>query len=348
MSAVKPLILTAILLATASTRATAQSLVQANPHLNPPEQPAEAPQIQDDPANPPVKAGRTKGDPLEKVNRRLFKIGIGIDKAVFRPVALNSGKVIPKPLRKGLRNFFRNLMEPLNFVNGLLQLKPKRSLHSFKRFLINSVMGVGGVIDVAHSEGLVYKSNGFGNTLARWGVKPGPYLFLPLVGPTNLRDLLGGAVDANVLPVAVGSPFTKTSYQAVRTVSGVIDQRIENDPAFTALLDGAADPYATFRSVYLQNREAEVRALRGHDDAHSAGSELLEMPLDDPAAPPAEEPSALPEEPKNEPQADQTPAALTGEMPVDQTLTDEAPPDDPAPQSHQAANRPNMAGACHY
>ncbi len=231
---------------------------------------------------------RTQGDPLEKFNRKMFAAHTKLDRLLFRPLS-NGGKLVPRPLRDGVRNFFRNLREPFVLVNDLLQGRFKRAGDSFSRLFINSVLGFGGVFDVAGKDGLRAHSNGLGGTLARWGVGPGPYLFIPLVGPTTLRDLLGGQVEGLVLPLAVGSPFNRLDYGLGKAALIGIDQRIEQDAALKALLSGAVDPYATLRSSFLQNREAEVRELKGKPV--DAGGDILDAPLDDPAA---GEPEAVP------------------------------------------------------
>lgn len=233
---------------------------------------------------------RTKGDPFEGFNRRMFAFNQKFDRAIFGPLALTTGKVIPKPVRSGIRNFLRNLGEPIVFLNDLLQLKPKRALQTLARFTINSTIGVGGLVDVAKSAKLPHRGNSFGNTLAHYGVGPGPYLFLPLVGPTTLRDIGAQQLDRAVLPVAIGSPFNRLDWQLGTGVLAGIDQRITADDDLRALLGGAADPYATLRSVYLQNRKAEIEAIKGK----AAATTMFDDPLDDPAAtpPPAGAPGA--------------------------------------------------------
>lgn len=238
----------------------------------------------------------TPGDPFERTNRGFFKTQSSIDRRFFQPVAKTYQRVVPKPVRSGLRNIIRNLSEPIVFLNDLLQLRPGRALKTLGRFAINSTVGLGGAIDVAQKLDLPYRSNGFGNTLGRWGVGPGPYLYLPLIGPTTLRDLLAGQIDGLTLPVGVGFPFNRLDYQLSRTVVSTIDRRAEADADLKALLAGAADPYATLRSVYLQSREAAI--------ADARGKPLDLAPLDDPlidsAGPgadtgsPADEPAAEP------------------------------------------------------
>lgn len=283
------------------------------------------------PSSSPPPRQHAKGDPLEGFNRDLFSVHTALDKALFRPLALGAGKVVPKPVRSGLNNFLRNLSEPIVLLNDLLQLRFKKAGRTFTRFFVNSTLGIGGLIDLAKKEGVPREPNGFGNTLAKYGVGPGPYLFLPLVGPTNFRDLAGGQADGLVLPLAVGKPFSRIEYIAGRTLILGIEQRRELDREYQALIDGAADPYATFRSVFLQNRAAEVAALRGKSDTLQPGE--LDDPLTDPLADPAPDsptdPAADPAaDPVIDPAADQ-PADAPAEPPL--TLGTVATPADQSP-----------------
>lgn len=233
----------------------------------------------------PKAAHHYPGDSLEGFNRTMFGIQLGLDKSIYRPLAMGYQHILPKPVRSGLRNFFRNLSEPVVFLNDLLQLKPGRAARTLARFAINSTVGLAGLIDVAASKGvnLPHRDNSFGNTLAYYGVHPGSYLFLPLVGPTTLRDFLGGPVDGAVLPVAVGKPFTEWRYKIISTVITGLDLRAQSDPELRALFAGAVDPYATLRSVWLQNRAAEISDLHRHGKKPTPAPEL-EDPLSDPAA----------------------------------------------------------------
>ncbi|MEO6091849.1 MAG: VacJ family lipoprotein [Novosphingobium sp.] len=224
------------------------------------------------------------GDPLEGFNRRMFAVHQGLDKALIRPAALGYRHVVPRPLRTGLRHVFRNLNEPIVFLNYLLQLKPGKAAETLGRFLVNSTLGVGGLVDVAKRDPfrLPHRPNGFGNTLGRYGVGPGPYLFLPLVGPSDLRDFVANQADSLVLPVAVGTPFDRAEYQVPRSVLAGLDQRAESDDELRTLFASAIDPYATLRSVYLQNRASEIAALRGKHGKSEQPPAELDDPLNDP------------------------------------------------------------------
>lgn len=238
----------------------------------------------------PVQAGapnghipHTKGDPLEGFNRAMFSVNHTLDKAIFRPAAMGYKQVVPKPARSGVRNAFSNLTEPVVFLNDVLQLRFGNAFRTFTRFAINTVFGVGGLFDVAKGEGLPHRANGLGNTLARYGVKSGPYLFLPFLGPSSLRDLAGGTVDGLVVPTAVGHPFDRTEYQIGRAAVTGLDMRAEVDSELSTLYDTALDPYATLRSVYTQSRAADIAAITGK--AASGEDDQLEDPLQDPAIP---------------------------------------------------------------
>jgi phospholipid-binding lipoprotein MlaA len=253
---------------------------------------------------------RTKGDPWERFNRGMFRLFQKFDRAVFRPVAMAVGKIIPKPIRAGIRNFLSNLGEPIVFLNDVLQLKPGRAVRTLARFTLNSAVGLGGLADVAKTAKLPHRNNGLGNTLALYGVGPGPYIFLPILGPSTLRDLGGAQADRLVLPLAVGKPFNRFDWQLATGAVAGLDQRIETDEDLRNLLSGAADPYATLRSVYLQSRIAEIAELNGKTTAPAT----FEDPLDDPAAPdsgvPAENaPPADAEPPKTETTPADPPAA---------------------------------------
>lgn len=234
----------------------------------------------------------TPGDPLEKFNRSMFRIHWRLDRAVIRPAAMGYQHAMPKPVRSGIRHFFSNLGEPIIFANFVLQLKPKSAARTAVRFLINSTIGIGGLVDVAKSKAveLPHQPNSFGDTLGFYGVKPGPYLFLPLVGPSDFRDFVAAQADGLALPMVVGKPFDRLEYQVPKAIVTGLDQRAEADAELHALLDDALDPYATLRSVYLQARAGEIAALKG-----KAADVSMPGDLEDPSASGAKSPAASPE-----------------------------------------------------
>ncbi len=210
------------------------------------------------PAPPP-------SDPLQGLNLQSFSVVQSVDDAVTGPVSMAYKNTVPSPIRSGLRNVLSNLQEPIVSLNYLLQLKPGKSLETLGRFAINSTIGVAGLFDVAKKPPfkLPRRTNGFGYTLGYYGVKPGPYLYLPLMGPTTVRDLIGRVVDLSVLPFAVGKPFNKPAFAIPTTVIRLLDERAEGDEAMRELLDDSADPYDTIRTNYLRTRQAEIDALHG-------------------------------------------------------------------------------------
>lgn len=209
------------------------------------------------------RAGHAPGDPLQGINTQSYAIVQSVDEAVTGPVALACKKTIPSPLRSGVRNFLSNLYEPVVALNYLLQLKPGKSAETVGRFAINSTVGAAGLFDVAKKRPfkLPRRMNGFGNTLGYYGVKPGAFLYLPLMGPTTVRDLVGRIPDVSVLPLAVGAPFSDPLFTIPTTAVRLIDERAEADEGMHKLLDGVANPYATVREDYLRTRQAEIDAL---------------------------------------------------------------------------------------
>ena len=265
---------------------------------------------------PVVTHAHTPGDPLEKFNRSMFRIHWKLDRAVIRPAAMGYQHAVPKPVRSGIRHFFSNLGEPIIFANFVLQLKPKSAARTAVRFLINSTIGIGGLVDVAKTKAveLPHQPNSFGDTLGFYGVKPGPYLFLPLIGPSDFRDFVGAQADGLALPMVVGKPFDRLEYQVPKAIVTGLDQRAEADAELHALLDDALDPYATLRSVYLQDRAGEIAALKGKaadvsmpgDLEDPAGSGAKSSPaspeLLDPLADPAAQSSAPPPKASSNPE----------------------------------------------
>ncbi len=205
------------------------------------------------------------GDPVEAVNEATFSAVQSVDTAFVGPVAMTYKSALPNPVRSGVRNFFNNLQEPIVFLNFLLQLKPGKAAETLGRFTVNSTVGVAGLVDIAKKKpfSLPRRPNGLAYTLGYYGVKPGPYLFLPLIGPTTVRDLFGRWVDLLVLPVGVGKPFTDPIYGASALVVRSLDDRAEADERLRKLREGPKDHYKALRDDYLETRQAEIDALRG-------------------------------------------------------------------------------------
>jgi phospholipid-binding lipoprotein MlaA len=224
-------------------------------------------------------------DPYERFNRRIYEQSTGADTRFFLPVAKTYHRLTPGLIGKAIHNFLTNLSEPVIIANDILQARFKAAGHDFLRLTANSLAGIGGLIDVATPAGLPHHDNDFGITLGVWGVPAGPYLFLPLLGPSTVRDAIGRGVDIVADPLNFVRFPGRLTLQYSTTVVGAFDNRIRAQDDMDALLSGAADPYATLRSVYLQSREAQVR---GED----AAPVLPDM--DAPASPPAGQPAPGP------------------------------------------------------
>jgi len=223
-----------------------------------------ADQSADVPADVVVRARGGRGDPLGALNARSFDTVQGVDRALIGPVARAYAKGAPSPLRDGLRNFLFNLREPVVFANYLLQLKPGKAAETAGRFLVNTTAGVAGLFDVARRKPfrLPRRRNSFANTLGFYGVGPGPFFFLPLIGPTTLRDLLGNFADQFIVPVGPVRPLRSQAVAIPVGVLSSLDYRVQLDGALTCLRS-APDPYAATRAFYLARRRAEIDALRG-------------------------------------------------------------------------------------
>ena len=222
------------------------------------------------------------GDPVEAVNEVAFSAVQAVDTEFVGPLAMSYKSAIPNPARSGLRHFFNNLQEPIVFLNFLLQLKPGKAAETLGRFTVNSTIGVAGLIDVAKKKPfhLPRRPNGFAYTMGYYGVKPGPFLFLPIIGPTTVRDLFGRWVDLLVLPITVGKPFTNPIYGASTLVLRSLDERAEADDRLRRLKEGSQDHYKALRDDYLRNRQAEI------DQLHSKRGTPATL---QPAAPPREQ-----------------------------------------------------------
>ena len=206
-------------------------------------------------ASAPGQSSNNPADPFEPFNRKVSAFNDTVDDNVLKPAARGYRKVVPSPARTGINNFFTNLSEPWNFVNSVLQLKPRRSVETLTRFLLNTGMGLGGVLDIASETGIEYHNEDFGQTLGRWGVPPGPYVVLPLFGPSTVRDTAAFPLNRLGDPVnAVGDTGLLIGLSALR----VVDLRSNFLRASRLLEDAALDKYSFTRDAYLQRRRSEV------------------------------------------------------------------------------------------
>ncbi|ADJ27271.1 MlaA family lipoprotein [Nitrosococcus watsonii] len=191
-------------------------------------------------------------DPFEGFNRAIYKFNDAADRYVMKPIAKGYDKVVPTPVDKGITNVFSNLNDLIVGLNGILQGKFQQGLTDFARFLANSTVGIGGLFDVATSGGMVKHDEDFGQTLGVWGFNTGPYLVLPLLGASNIRDGVGLGVDALTWPVSyMGNFGTRLGLAGIRTV----DLRADLLEATDILKEAALDPYVYTREAFLQRRK---------------------------------------------------------------------------------------------
>lgn len=195
------------------------------------------------PANP--------ADPLESMNRSIYSFNEGVDEAIFKPVATAYQNVTPRVARQGVTNFFDNLGDAWSFVNNVLQGQGQGAYNSMVRFSVNSVLGIGGLFDIASEAGIERQKQDFGQTLGRWGMPTGPYLVLPFWGPSTVRDSAGLVVDAFGYPA--------NTMDDVRWRNSLFGLRMVNNRANLLkagdVLDSVAlDKYSLVRDVYLRSR----------------------------------------------------------------------------------------------
>lgn len=221
-------------------------------------------------------------DPFEPVNRTVFGFNNMVDTFIFRPVAVAYRNVVPSPIRMGVTNFLRHLRTPIIFANEVLQGDWEGAEVAATRFFVNTIAGMGGFLDIqGMSKGYEYRHEDFGQTMAVWGVGSGPYLVIPLFGPTTLRDGTGAVVDS------LADPFNQLAnandveeFFIARLLISALDARERNIENIDELKQ-SIDYYAAVRSAYLQQRNALIRD--GRVDPDSDFPSLDELDLDDEA-----------------------------------------------------------------
>jgi phospholipid-binding lipoprotein MlaA len=213
------------------------------------------------PSDPALRAAfEQTNDPLEPLNRRILDVNQFIDTIVLRPVAKAYVTVIPDDGRKAIHNVLDNMKEPTLAFNNLLQGEFTRARISVGRFIVNSTVGFAGAVDAAEMSGLARQKADFGQTLYVWGVPSGPYLILPLLGPSNPRDAIGGGVDSYADPATIlAKNDAIQDLITERFVVGGVDERAKYLDVLDDLQKNAIDYYAQLRSLSQQNRAAELR-----------------------------------------------------------------------------------------
>lgn len=194
-------------------------------------------------------------DPLEPYNRAMSSFNDGVDRAVLKPVANAYVAVTPSLVRQGVTNFFGNLQDGWTFVNSVLQLRPQKAFESITRFSMNTFFGLGGLLDVAGEAGVPKHNEDLGKTLGRWGVPSGPYLVLPILGPSTIRDALTITAETAYDPVSQISPIAARN---TVTVVRLVNSRSKFLRLGNLLDDAALDKYSFTRDAFLAKRNADV------------------------------------------------------------------------------------------
>lgn len=205
-------------------------------------------------ASQPATMTDPERDPWEAYNRKIHAFNMGFDRAIFKPVAKGYDVIMPDAPQRGVRNFFRNLAFPVNFLNSVLQGKMADAFTATGRFMMNSTIGLLGFFDVATKVGIEEVNEDFGQTLAVWGWSDSRYLVMPFFGPYTVRDFLGRGFYGTFHPI---SYVAREDNNYVPMVLDLITLRAELLP-FQKDLDAATDPYVLVRDAWLQNREYKI------------------------------------------------------------------------------------------
>ncbi|MBK8073254.1 MAG: VacJ family lipoprotein [Ramlibacter sp.] len=199
--------------------------------------------------------GANPADPMEPLNRRVNAFNEGLDRIAIKPAAMAYQAVTPRPVRTGVSNFFNNLQDVWSFFNNVLQFKGQAAADSFTRVGVNTFIGLGGLLDVAGEMNIERHTEDFGQTLGRWGVPSGPYLVLPVLGPSTVRDTAALGVDLKGDVLSHAEPVsTRNTLTALR----VLDTRARLLRAGNVLDEAALDKYSFARDAYLQRRRALI------------------------------------------------------------------------------------------
>jgi phospholipid-binding lipoprotein MlaA len=214
------------------------------------------------PTDPAARAEfEATNDPLEPMNREIFDFNLFLDRILIKPVSQGYRTVVPEFGRNAIRHFLNNLGEPVIFANDMMQGEWKAAHDTVGRFLINSTFGIAGTVDIAGQTGLERQSGDFGQTLFSWGIPSGPYLVLPIFGPSDPRDAVGMGVDGVMDPwgYLAGAYGAANSATIGRTAASGVDLRSRNIETLDDLQRNAIDFYAEIRSLYRQHRASELR-----------------------------------------------------------------------------------------
>ncbi|NNE90000.1 MAG: VacJ family lipoprotein [Silicimonas sp.] len=221
------------------------------------------------------KPGEEINDPYESANRVSHAFNKGADAVIFRPASQVYGAIAPQPLRNSISNVADNLDTPRSVVNGILQGDAEAAIKNTFRFLINTTVGVFGLFDPAQDFGIEPNQVGFGDTLAKWGVREGAYVELPLFGPSTERDAVGQFVDVLTNPLGIVTD-EGADIAAATSVPSVLNSRYEFADTFDSILYESADSYVQMRLFYLESRRFELAGQNPADEAFDPYENLYE------------------------------------------------------------------------
>ncbi|HEX4194259.1 MAG TPA: VacJ family lipoprotein [Stellaceae bacterium] len=227
------------------------------------------------PTDPAARADYdARNDPIEPTNRDVFAVDQFVDKNAMQPVAQAYRDYVPVVVQHRLHDLLANLQDPVIEINDLLQGNFARGWVTFQRFAINSTIGGLGLFDVATDWDLPYHDADYGQTLAVWGIADGPYVVLPILGPSNVRDAVGTGMGFFLDPLGFVGGNNAFIANLSRGVANGIDDRADNLDTLKALEDNSLDFYATLRSAYRQHRQHEVAEALGKADQPEGGSSV--------------------------------------------------------------------------
>lgn len=210
---------------------------------------------------------RNPRDPLEPFNRKMMEFNDGLDAVILKPTATAYKQFVPPLMRTGVSNFFGNLTDLWSSVNSLLQFRVQEAAEGYLRFSVNTVMGLGGLLDIASELNLERRREDFGQTLGRWGVGAGPYIVLPLLGPSTLRDTLALPVDRRY---DIIREKRETAVKGSLYVLSIVDKRSNLLRVGDVIEEAALDKYSFVRDAHLQRRRSEI--FNSSDDGSDAGA----------------------------------------------------------------------------
>jgi phospholipid-binding lipoprotein MlaA len=216
--------------------------------------------VPEDPVDREIYAARN--DPAEPTNRYIFDVNLAVMDMALNPIATMYREGVPEPYRHGVRNFLDNLQMPVTILNSALQGDWDNTVEASMSFFINTTAGLGGIFDIPGSFDEAPRKADFGETLAVWGIEEGPYVMLPLIGPSSTRDTVGLGVDILTDPL---SYLLSPIWSYARAGAGAVEATSNDQSQVAELRRSSVDFYASVRSLYRQNREAQVRAAMGGD-----------------------------------------------------------------------------------